>query len=33
LAPAKLIIDATIKGERMFFENAKIPVRKNFKAP
>lgn len=28
LKPAKLIIDATIKGERMFFEKAKIPTRK-----
>jgi len=28
LTPAKLIIDATIKGERMFFEKAKIPTSK-----
>lgn len=28
LKPAKLIIDATIKGERMFFEKAKIPTLK-----
>jgi len=28
LKPAKLIIDATIKGEKMFFEKAKIPTLK-----